>query len=260
MNPSIPDAISLISIYPWSELAIPCDCHPAIIQWAILNGDYSRVVAVSKGWEIASRNVFFTLIPHFRTRLFKPVRVKSKRTPWNVHTLFDIPKIPRKPIMEGEIIFGRVMRESIIVGCTTMQVKTAEYACERNGHVWVLRAPFGLIEILFNNQNCFSSMCHQEKTITMTRSCGDEAAMQRYLLVLIPSLQGRNLHSSWHCVICGWRNRILGCSLYNDRVAGRDDAILGLAPDMILNPDYMEAYRSIREWKGDLDVDADGIV
>jgi len=235
-------------------MCLPNDNLIQVISEMILQGDYVRAVAVSQKWEILARDAFFTLVPHFRARMFEPLSSHDDSRRPSIEARFGLPMIRINPRMcDGS-------RAITIPGCTRI-VKLHLHSIPRGsfGDLGIrLRAPFGNLTISFLDRKCLSPACYPEKVCCITRIQGDAAAMERYLRALFPSL-GRsseirptqdhrspslvsyNLHSSLDCLTCEWRV-IPGYNRHKDSEAGFHDFLAGLKPDLIDNNDYMSGY------------------
>jgi len=224
-----------------------------VLKSTILQGDYLKVMKVCRRWAAAAKPIFFTLIPHFRDIIFHPAAVPHDTTcdirdRNNFACGEDVFGIPRlrgnKPEVAG---FRQTYMTMGIPKCIYVR-KDGDSSQAYSEFELQISAPFGYTVITLKKLDCFLPMMFHEKhtnTIRITRMCGDEIAMVRLILALIPELQGVNLYQSQDCTICGWYHDIPGCSMrHNDAELGYSDSHDGHTPDMPDDGDYMYGYNN----------------
>jgi len=224
---------------------IPNDCLGLVLKEMILQGDYYRAIATCQEWRIRMRPIFLTLIPFFRSLIFYPEPTPAE----------DIEAM-NEAFLAGEDVFGlpRLLTSRYgvepspysiinIRGCAKVIKKGAEKRI-RTRFTLKICVPFGTIKVLFWRRRCGAVMCGTTTVIVIKKICGDEATMKHYLHLLLPEIQDEHIYPSETCVVCHWKNNIIGHMQYATAMFGQDDAHDGRTPDMPDDEDYMRGYNN----------------
>jgi len=227
--------------------AMPDEILITILSLAILDGGYSRAVAVCRKWKGATRKAFFTLTPHFRAQLFCPTirphldwRLQEEGYECWDEDVFGIPRFEDHQSSERGEDFIMVT----IPGCISVrrESRSNSHHIELYLHV---RVPFGSIGIDFTQISC---TCRGgPNIIRISDSTGDRVAMARLPSLIFPDLRDTNLYQSQDCVICVWQWIIPGCVGFHNARLGWSDSEDGCEPDMPDDEFYMIGYMG-KKW------------